>query len=290
MAVSASQVKELRERTGLGMLECKKALKETNGDIDLAIENLRKASGLKADKKAGRIAAQGIVCAKAADDGSYAVMLEVNSETDFVARDQGFLDFAQSVLDKAFTEKTADIATLVDESVESARQALVQKIGENIGVRRVALIEPSDGIVGLYVHSNNLIAAVAELKGGDVATAKDIAMHVTAVNPQVVNAADMPEDLVNKEKDIIKAQPDMEGKPEAIVEKMMVGRINKFLKENSLVEQAFVKDPELTVGQLAKKAGAEVVSFVRFEVGEGIEKVEEDFAAEVAAQVAASKS
>jgi len=290
MAVSASQVKELRERTGLGMLECKKALKETDGDIEVAIENLRKASGLKADKKAGRIAADGVVVAKVADNGAYGVVVEVNSETDFVARDEGFLSFASSVLDKAFEGKISDLAALVEGDIESTRQALVQKIGENIGVRRVSVVEPANGVVGVYVHSNNRIAALVELSGDSVDTAKDIAMHVAAVNPQVVNPSDMPEEVVNKEKDIIKAQPDMEGKPEAIVEKMMGGRIKKFLKENSLVEQAFVKNPEVSVGQLAKDAGAEVLSFVRFEVGEGIEKVEEDFAAEVAAQVAASKA
>ncbi|WP_086932979.1 translation elongation factor Ts [Agarilytica rhodophyticola] len=290
MAVSASLVKELRERTGLGMLECKKALKETDGDIDLAIENLRKASGLKAAKKADRTAAEGIIVAKAADDGSYGVIVEVNSETDFVARDQGFIDFAQSVLAKAFADKASDVAALVDEEIESARQALVQKIGENIGVRRVSCIEPEAGVVGLYLHSNNRIATLVELKAGNVELAKDVAMHVTAVNPQVVNPSDMPEAVVEKEKDIIKAQPDMAGKPENIVEKMMTGRINKFLKENSLVEQAFVKDPEVTVGQLVKKAEAEVKQFIRYEVGEGIEKAEEDFAAEVAAQVAASKA
>lgn len=290
MAVSASLIKELRERTGLGMLECKKALKETDGDIDLAIENLRKASGLKAAKKADRTAAEGIIVAKAAEDGSYAVMVEVNSETDFVARDQGFLDFAQSVLEKAFAEKTADVNALVSEDIENARQALVQKIGENIGVRRVSCVEPASGVVGLYLHSNNRIASVVELSAGNADLAKDVAMHVTAVNPQVVNPSDMPEAVVEKEKDIIKAQPDMAGKPDAIVEKMMTGRINKFLKENSVVEQAFVKDPEITVGQLVKKADAQIKQFVRYEVGEGIEKVEEDFAAEVAAQVAASKS
>lgn len=290
MAVSASMVKELRERTGLGMLECKKALAETDGDIDAAIENLRKASGLKAAKKADRTAAEGIVMAKSAEDGSYAVVVEVNSETDFVARDAGFLDFAQSVLEKAFSEKAADLSAVLTEEVESTRQALVQKIGENIGVRRVALVEPAGGVVGVYVHSNNRIAALVEVSGASVDVAKDVAMHVAAVNPQVVKPEDMPADVVEKEKEIIKAQPDMEGKPENIVEKMMTGRISKFLKENSLVEQAFVKDPEQTVGGLVKAAGGEVVSFTRFEVGEGIEKVQEDFAAEVAAQVAASKS
>ncbi|MFL0809805.1 MAG: translation elongation factor Ts [Agarilytica sp.] len=290
MAVSASLVKELRDRTGLGMMECKKALKETDGDIDVAIENLRKASGLKAAKKAGRTAAEGVVLAKSAEDGSYAVLIEVNSETDFAARDEGFLAFANTVLEKAFTNKIADVAALAGEDIESARQALVQKIGENIGVRRVALVEASEGVVGCYLHSNNRIAALVAMKGGNVETAKDVAMHVTAVNPQVVNPSDMPEELVNKEKEIIKAQPDMEGKPENIVEKMMGGRINKFLKENSLVDQPFVKDPEQTVGKLVKAADAEVLNFVRYEVGDGIEKEETDFAAEVAAQVEASKA
>lgn len=290
MAVSASLVKELRERTGLGMMECKKALAETDGDIDAAIENLRKASGLKAAKKADRTAAEGVVAAKVADDGSYGVLVEVNSETDFVARDAGFLAFVGSVVEKAFAAKAADVAAINDEAMESTRQALVQKIGENIGIRRITLVEADGGLVGAYVHSNNRIAVMVQLaNGGSVELAKDVAMHIAAVNPQVVNPEDMPEDVVNKEKDIIKAQPDMEGKPEQIVEKMMTGRINKFLKENSLVEQPFVKDPEVTVGALVKKEGASVVSFSRFEVGEGIEKKEEDFAAEVAAQVAASK-
>ncbi|WNO09825.1 translation elongation factor Ts [Teredinibacter sp. KSP-S5-2] len=289
MAVSASLVKELRERTGLGMMECKKALQETDGDIDVAIENLRKASGLKAAKKADRTAAEGIVAAKVAEDGSYGVLVEVNSETDFVARDDGFLAFANSVLDKAFNEKAGSIEALVDEELENTRQALVQKIGENIGIRRVALVQPESGIVGAYVHSNNRIAVVVELSAGESELAKDVAMHVAAVNPRVVRSEDMPEEVVQSEKEIIKAQPDMAGKPDEIVEKMMTGRINKFLKENSLIDQPFVKNPEVTVGQLAKDGGAEVVAFVRFEVGEGIEKKEEDFAAEVAAQVAAAK-
>ena len=290
MAVSASIVKELRDRTGLGMMECKRALTEVDGDIDAAIEKLRKASGLKAAKKADRTAADGVVAAKVAEDGSYGVIVEVNTETDFAARDEGFLAFVATVVNKAFDAKTATTEELVDESVESARQALVQKIGENIGVRRVSVVEAAEGKVGAYVHSNNRIAALVELKAGSVELAKDVAMHVAAVNPRVINSADMPEEEVNKEKDIIKAQPDMAGKPDNIVEKMMTGRINKFLKENSLVEQAFVKNPEVTVGNLVKGEGAEVASVVRFEVGEGIEKKEEDFAAEVAAQVAASKA
>lgn len=289
MAITAALVKELRERTGLGMMECKKALVETDGDIEVAIENLRKASGLKAAKKADRTAAEGVVATRIAEDGSYGLVIEVNSETDFVARDDNFLGFTQNVLNTAFETKQTDVAALMEGDLESARQALVQKIGENISVRRAQSVSPADGVVGAYVHSNNRIAVLVELKGGTIDLAKDIAMHVAAVNPQVTRPEEMPADLVEKEKDIIKAQPDMAGKPEEIIEKMIQGRINKFLKEASLVEQPFVKDPEVTVGALAKKAGAEVVSFVRFEVGEGIEKAESDFAAEVAAQVEASK-
>ncbi|UTA46749.1 translation elongation factor Ts [Simiduia sp. 21SJ11W-1] len=288
-AISASMVKELRERTGLGMMECKKALVESEGDIELAIDNLRKASGLKAAKKADRTAADGVVTVKVAEDGSYGVLVEVNSETDFVARDENFLAFVGKVVDKAFAEKQSDVAALMAGELEDARSALVQKIGENIGVRRIVVIEAAAGVVGAYVHSNNRIAVITELKGGDVELAKDVSMHVAAVNPQVVNPDQVAPEVVEKEKDIIKAQPDMAGKPAEIVEKMMVGRINKFLKEVSLTEQAFVKNPEVTVGKLVKDAGAEVVSFTRFEVGEGIEKAEVDFAAEVAAQVQASK-
>lgn len=290
MAVSASQVKELRERTGLGMLECKKALKETDGDIEVAIENLRKASGLKAAKKAGRTAADGVVTAKVAEDGSYGVVLEVNSETDFVARDEGFLAFVSKVTDKAFATKAESVEALVDEALETERQELVQKIGENIGIRRVQLVEAASGVVAQYVHSNNRIAVLVALTAGESDVAKDVAMHVAASNPQVVKPEDMPADVLEKEKDVIRAQPDMEGKPAEIVEKMIGGRIKKFLKENSLVEQPFVKNPEVTVGKLVKDAGADITAVVRFEVGEGIEKKQEDFAAEVAAQVSAAKS
>jgi elongation factor Ts len=289
MAITASLVKELRERTGLGMMECKKALEETNGDIELAIENMRKASGLKAAKKAGRTAAEGVVLSRVADDGSFGLLLEVNSETDFVARDENFLNFAQAVLEKAYASRQADVAAVMEGDLEAARQALVQKIGENISVRRIAAVAPAAGVVGSYVHSNSRIAVLVELKGGTVDLARDIAMHVAAINPQVVSPAQMPAELVEKEKEIIKAQPDMAGKPAEIVEKMVMGRISKFLKEASLTEQPFVKNPDLTVGALAKQAGAEVASFVRFEVGEGIVKEETDFAAEVAAQVQASK-
>jgi len=285
-AVSASMVKELRERTSLGMMECKKALKEADGDIELAIENLRKASGLKAAKKADRTAAEGVVVTRITDDNSYGLVVEVNSETDFAARDEGFLAFVNMVADKAFADKQTDVAVLMSGELENAREALVQKIGENIGVRRVEVLEGD--VVDAYTHSNNRIAVLVQVTANNE-LAKDIAMHVAAVNPQVVNPADMPADMVAKEEDIIKAQPDMAGKPAEIVEKMMGGRIKKFLKENSLVEQSFVKNPEVTVGQLAKESSAEVKSFIRFEVGEGIEVAEVDFAAEVAAQVQASK-
>ena len=281
-AISASLVKDLRERTGLGMMECKKALKEADGDIDVAIENLRKASGLKAEKKAGRTAAEGVVAVKVADDASYGVVIEVNSETDFAARDENFLGFVNTSLEAVFTGKNADVA----ESLEEQRQTLVQKIGENIGYRRGDVVE--GGTVGAYVHSNSKIAVLVQLEGGSDEVARDVAMHVAAVNPRVINPEDMPEEELNKEKEIIKAQPDMEGKPENIVEKMMVGRINKFLKENSLTEQPFVKNPDQTVGQLVKDAGATIKNVVRFEVGEGIEVEEADFAAEVAAQVEAA--
>ena len=286
MAITASMVKELRERTGLPMMECKKALTEADGDIEKAIEDLRKASGLKAAKKAGRTAADGVVAAKVAEDGSYGVLVEVNSETDFVARDDNFKAFVEKVVDKAFAERQQDVAALMEGDLEAAREALVQKIGENIGVRRIQIVEAP--VVGSYVHSNSRIASLVALSGAEVELARDVAMHVAAVNPQVNKPEDMPADVLEKEKEIIKAQPDMEGKPAEIVEKMMGGRIKKFLKENSLVEQPFVKNPDVTVAKLVKDAGADVVTFIRFEVGEGIEKEEVDFAAEVAAQVKSS--
>lgn len=284
-AISASLVKELRERTGLGMMECKKALQAVDGDIDKAIEDLRKSSGMKAAKKAGRTAAEGVVSAKVAEDGSYGVLVEVNSETDFAARDENFLNFVGQVVDKAFAEKQTNVEALVEGELDTAREALVQKIGENIGVRRVELVEAADGLVDGYTHSNNRIAVLVALSGGEAELAKDVAMHVAAVNPRVAKPEEMPEEEVQKEKDIIKAQPDMAGKPAEIVEKMMTGRINKFLKENSLVEQPFVKNPDLTVGKLLKEGDAELVSFSRYEVGEGIEVEKVDFADEVAAQL-----
>ncbi|WIO75281.1 translation elongation factor Ts [Porticoccaceae bacterium LTM1] len=280
-AISASMVKELRDRTGLGMMECKKALAEAGGDIEVAIEELRKSSGMKAAKKAGRTAADGVVAIKVADDNSYGVLVEVNSETDFVARDEGFLGFVNQVVEKAFADKQTDVAALMAGELESAREALVQKIGENIGVRRVELVEGA--VVDGYVHSNNRIAVLVNLTAGTPEVAKDVAMHVAAVNPQVAKPEEMPQELVEKEKEIFTAQARESGKPDEIIEKMIVGRMKKFLAENSLVEQQFVKDPELTVGKLIANAGGEIVAFSRFEVGEGIEVEKVDFAAEVAA-------
>ena len=283
--MSAALVKELRERTGLGLLECKRALAAAGGDVNLAIEELRKSSGMKAAKKAGRTAADGVVVTRIAEDGSYGVVVEVNSETDFAARDEGFLGFVDKVVEAAFTGKQTDVATLMAGELESAREALVQKIGENIGVRRIEQVNADSGVVGSYVHGNSRIAVLVELKGGDHDLAKDVAMHVAAVNPQVVSADDMPAEVVAKEKEIYTAQAQESGKPAEIIEKMIGGRIKKFLAENSLVEQAFVKDPDVTVGKLVSGAGAEVASFVRFEVGEGIEVEKVDFADEVAAQL-----
>lgn len=282
--ITASLVKELRERTGLGMMDCKKALAESGGDIDKAIEDLRKASGLKAAKKAGRTAAEGQVMVRLADDRSYGVMVEVNSETDFAARDSNFVQFANQVLNTAFNRKEADVAKLMDGELEQARLALVQKIGENIGVRRIAVAQGQGAQVGSYVHSNNRIAVLVTMRGGDEELARDVAMHIAAVNPMVVKAEDVPAEVLAKESEIYTAQAAESGKPADIVEKMVSGRLRKFIEEVSLTEQAFVKDPDTKVGALVKSAGAEMLSFTRFEVGEGIEKEVVDFAAEVAAQ------
>jgi len=279
--VTSALVKDLRERTGLGMMECKRALVEAGADIDKAIEELRKSSGMKAAKKAGRTAADGLVSVKV--DGGFGVVVEINSETDFVARDEGFQGFVQTVVDAAFDSKQTDMAALMSGELESLREALVQKIGENISPRRVSNIDAT--VVGGYVHSNNRIAVIVGLSGGDEALAKDVAMHVAAVNPTVVSSDQMSAEVVAAEKEIYAAQARESGKPEEIIEKMIAGRVSKFLKESSLVDQPFVKDPDITVGKLVKAADAEVVSFVRYEVGEGIEVEEVDFAAEVAAQV-----
>ncbi len=285
--ITANMVKELRERTGLGMMDCKKALAGADGDMEKAIDDLRKASGLKAEKKASRVAREGVVMTRIAEEGNYGVLIEVNSETDFAARDENFLNFAKLVLDQAYANKDADVEALLSGGMEDARQALVQKIGENINLRRVSRLQvdnASNGIIDGYVHSNNKIAVLVSLKGGDESLARDIAMHIAAVNPMVVRAEDVPEEVLAKESEIYSAQARESGKPEEIIEKMISGRLRKFVAEVSLLDQEFVKNPEQKISELLKDAGADVVSFVRFEVGEGIEKEEVDFAAEVAAQ------
>jgi len=285
--ITASMVKELRERTGLGMMDCKKALVAAEGNIEKAIEDLRKNSALKAEKKSSRIAAEGIVLTKIAEDGNYGVVIEVNSETDFAARDENFLGFAQDALELAFCNSDADVGSLLAKGLEAERQALVQKIGENINLRRVDRLKfenADEGIVESYVHSNNKIAVLLTLRGGDEAIARDIAMHVAAINPMVIRAEDVPEDILMRESEIYSAQARESGKPEEIVEKMIGGRLRKFITEVTLLEQPFVKDPDAKIGDLLREAGADIVNFVRYEVGEGIDREELDFAKEVAAQ------
>ncbi|HCF7017625.1 TPA: elongation factor Ts [Pseudomonas aeruginosa] len=285
--ITAAMVKELRERTGLGMMECKKALTAAGGDIEKAIDDMRAAGAIKAAKKAGNIAAEGSIAVNIAADNKAAVIIEVNSQTDFLALQDDFKGFVAESLEKAFNEKLTDAAPLV-EAREEARLALVAKTGENVNIRRLTRVEGD--VVGAYLHGHR-IGVVVNLKGGNPELAKDIAMHVAASNPQFLSASEVSEEAIAKEKEIFLAlnADKIAGKPENIVENMVKGRISKFLAEASLVEQPFVKNPEVKVGDLAKQAGAEIVSFVRYEVGEGIEKAEVDFAAEVAAQVAATK-
>ncbi|MGK0337635.1 MAG: elongation factor Ts [Candidatus Azotimanducaceae bacterium] len=278
--ITAAMVKDLRERTGLGMMDCKKALVEANGDAELAIENMRKSSGMKAAKKAGRTAADGLVGTKI--EGGVAAMVEINCETDFAGREPNFLGFVETVTNAVFDSKETDIEALMATGIEATREALVQKIGENVSVRRAAVFE---GTVACYVHTTGKIGVLVKLEGGDEELGRDIAMHIAAVNPQVISGEDVSPDVIAKEKDIYTAQAAESGKPPEIVEKMVQGRIRKFLAEVSLVEQAFVKDPDTKVGALLKKAGAKVVDFVRFEVGEGIEVEEVDFAEEVKKQI-----
>ena len=283
--MSAALIKELRERTGLGLLECKKALSDSNGDIDQAIDNLRKSSGIKAAKKAGRVAADGVVATKISDDEQFGILVEVNSETDFVARDDGFLDFVGKVVDRAFELKVEDVAQVLDGSLERDREALVQKIGENISVRRIASVEVDHGIVGVYVHGNSRIGVLVGLSIKDASLARDIAMHVAAVNPKVLAAEDMPKTIIDAEKEIYTSQALDSGKSEDIAQKMVEGRIKKFLAENSLLQQSFVKNPDQTIGKLIAAHDASVKSFIRYEVGEGIDVEKTDFAEEVAAQL-----
>jgi len=287
--ITAAQVKELRERTGAGMMECKKALNATGGDVQLAIEELRKSGRAKADKKAGRIAAEGIVIVRASNDAKYAVMIEVNSETDFVARDENFLAFANGVADAALQAKVGNIDALSSlkisgMDIEDARKALIAKVGENINVRRIAATHPAAATVGTYLHGNR-IGVVVELDVDNKELAKDIAMHIAASKPLVISADEVSADLVAKEKEIYMAQAASSGKPQDIIEKMVAGRLKKYLDEISLLGQPFVKDPETLIANLLAKHRAKVIAFTRFEVGEGIEKESEDFVEAVMAQV-----
>ena len=283
MAITASQVKELRERTGLGMMDCKKALTEADGDMELAIDNLRKSSAVKAAKKADRTAADGLLGLKVAADGKKAAMVEINIETDFAAKNEQFIAFVARVTDAIFEQGTDDIMAI--DGIDAERETLVQAIGENVSLRRAVYVDAGDGVVSHYLHSDNRKGTLVVLTGGDAELGKDIAMHVTASSPMVVNQSEVPEAAVAKEREIATGQAAESGKPPEIVEKMVEGKVRKFLAEVSLVDQPFVKDSNMKVSKLLKDAGAEVTRFVRFEVGEGIEVVTVDFADEVAAQL-----
>lgn len=290
MSISAAMVMQLRERTGAGMMECKKFLIATNGDMELAITEMRKSGQAKADKKADRVAAEGVVVIVRSEDGQSAVMLEINSETDFVARDESFTHFANSVAETALATGTIDVNALSTtmvlgshQTVEQARQELVAKIGENIKLRRIAYVS-CEGVIGSYLHGSRIGVLVA-LKNGTESLAKDVAMHIAASRPLVVNREEVSADAVANEREIFTAQARESGKPQEIIDKMIEGRISKFVDEVSLLGQPYVKDPNIKVGQLMKEKNAEVISFIRFEVGEGIEKKEDNFVEEVMAQV-----
>jgi elongation factor Ts len=288
VAITASLVKELRERTGSGMMECKKALVETDGDIEAAAELMRKSGAAKADKKAGRVAADGAIKAIVTEDRKTAVILEINSETDFVAKDDNFQSFANGVVELVLQQNPSSVEELSGLSlasgntVEEARQTLIAKVGENIQIRRFEIVKSEQG-VSSYLHGSRIGVLVDSSAEADMA--RDIAMHIAAVNPQFVDESAVPVEFVEKEKSILIAQAQDSGKPAEIIEKMIQGRLNKFLAEVTLVGQPFVKDPDQTVGKLLSSANASISGFIRYEVGEGIEKKVEDFAAEVAAQL-----
>jgi len=293
MAISAAQVKELRERTGSGMMECKKALVEANGDMDAAAEALRKAGMAKADKKAGRVAAEGLVVIEISDDNKTAAMVEVNCETDFVAKKEDFQEFATAIARRVLADDPADIDTLLGmplhdgdaTSIEEARKALIATIGENITVRRFTRVE-SKGQLASYRHGVR-IGVLVDVEGGDAGLGKDLAMHIAAHDPRPVCVSEdqVPEEMLAAEREIFTAQARESGKPDNIIEKMIEGRIRKFLGEITLLGQSFVKDPDQSVGKLLESAGASVTGFQRMELGEGIEKKTENFADEVMAQV-----
>jgi elongation factor Ts len=288
MAVTAAMVKELRERTGAGMMECKRALVETSGDMEAAVEHLRKSGLAQADKKASRVAAEGKIALAVSGDGKQAVMVEVNCETDFVARDENFVSFADAAAANALSENPADVEALLStsigsETLEQARQALVTKIGENVQIRRFVGVS-TDGTIGAYVHGGK-IGVLVETAGGDEDLARDLAMHVAALNPEYVSADNVPADIIAREKDILIAQAESSGKPAEIIEKMVSGRLRKHLSGITLLGQPFVKDGDLTVGKLLDQQNASVSGFERLAVGEGIDKQESNFADEVMQQV-----
>lgn len=293
MAITAGMVKELRERTGAGMMECKKALTDTNGDMEAAIDLMRKSGAAKADKKAGRVAAEGRMVITIAADGKQAAMVEVNSETDFVANDANFVEFAEAVGAAALANKPADVAALSattlasGQTVEEARTALIAKIGENIQVRRLQLVDAGEGEIASYQHGSK-IGVVVCLAGGDAELGKHVAMHIAATSPVCVDESGVPAEVVEREREIQIDIAMQSGKPRDIAEKMVAGRMKKFLGEITLVGQPFVMNPDQTVGDLLQGKGAAVSQFVRLAVGEGIEKKQENFADEVAAQAAAA--
>jgi elongation factor Ts len=293
MSITAAMVKELRERTGSGMMECKKALTEANGDMELAIENMRKAGLAKADKKSGRTAAEGVIGVKVSDDAKIAVMVDINCETDFVAKGDDFVNFVNSVTAALLT---SDVETdeqlqsmkLADGSVvDEVRRSLIAKLGENITIRRFVKYHTEQGGTASYLHGSK-IGVIVELAKPDSELGKDIAMHIAASKPECVSEDQVPAELIEKEKEIFSAQAAESGKPAEIIEKMIGGRISKFLAEITLLGQPFVKDDKTTVGKLVASKGNSVIRFARFEVGEGIEKKEENFAEEVMAQVRGS--
>jgi elongation factor Ts len=294
MQVTAEMVRELRERSGVGMMECKKALVECGGDIEAAFEHLRKTGAAKAAKKAGRVAAEGAIVAATSSDGATVALVEVNSETDFVAKDENFSRFADAVARTVLASAPADVEALkalplegASETVEEARLQLVAKIGENIDVRRFVVLKSEGGRAVHYLHGNR-IGVVVDLHGGDESLGRDVAMHIAASRPVCVSEAQVPPELLAKEREIYSAQAAESGKPANIIEKMVEGRMKKYLEEVTLVGQPFVKDPDQSVGKLLAGAGAQVAAFFRLEVGEGIEKKQENFAEEVMAQVRGS--
>ena len=280
--ISASQVKELREKTGLGLMDCKKALEESQGDMELAIEELRKTSGIKASKKSGRSAADGLIAIKSQDDQYF--MIEVNCETDFVARDDSFIEFTSQTLDSYVSNPESSLEEILANGAEDNREKIVQKLGENIVIRRIAKTEESS-VTGSYLHSNQKIGCIVSLEGGDESLANDIAMHASATDPMAVTPSDIPTETVEKEREIFRAQSEGSGKPPEIVEKMIEGKVAKFLSEVSLTEQDFVKDPNMKISQLLKENNANILNFIRYEVGEGIEVEKVDFATEVMSQI-----